>query len=70
MKLHRRSLVTILCAACWLFALLAESSTARAQQTTGPITGTVLDASGAILADATVTFRDVDRGTTWTTKMA
>jgi len=45
---------------------LATSSPAFAQQAAGAITGTVTDSSGAALPNATVTVRDVDRGTTWT----
>ncbi|HEY4010160.1 MAG TPA: carboxypeptidase regulatory-like domain-containing protein [Acidobacteriaceae bacterium] len=39
-----------------------------AQQAAGAITGTVVDSTGAAVANATVTARDVDRGTVWTTK--
>ena len=38
------------------------------QQITASITGTVEDASGAALNDATVTARDTERGTSSTTK--
>jgi len=53
-------------AACLL--IMSASPTARAQQAAGSITGTVEDASGSVLAGATVTVRDADRGTTWVTK--
>jgi hypothetical protein len=39
-----------------------------AQETTGTITGTVVDPSGAVIQGATVTAKDVDRGTTLTTQ--
>jgi hypothetical protein len=42
------------------------SSTAYAQQAAGAITGTVTDQSGAPIANAVVTVRDMDRSTTWT----
>ena len=41
---------------------------AWAQQAAGSITGTVVDPSGSAIPGATVLVRDVDRGTTWTTK--
>lgn len=40
---------------------------ARAQQASGAITGTVSDPSGSAVVGATITVRDVDRGTTWKT---
>jgi hypothetical protein len=48
--------------------MLGASSTAWAQQAAASITGTVVDPSGSSIPNATVTVRDVDRGTTWTTK--
>ena len=44
------------------------SSTAYAQQAAGAITGTVSDQTGAPIANAVVTVRDMDRSTTWTAK--
>jgi hypothetical protein len=44
------------------------SSTAYAQQAAGAITGTVTDQSGAPIASAVITVRDLDRSTTWTAK--
>ena len=44
------------------------SFTAYAQQAAGAITGTVTDQSGAPIANAVVTVRDMDRSTTWTAK--
>ena len=52
-------------AAClWM---LTASPTARAQQASGAITGTVSDPAGSAVVGATVTVRDVDRGTIWKT---
>jgi hypothetical protein len=58
----------------WGFALvmvlgsLSVCKTVWGQQTTAAITGTVEDAAGAALNDATVTARDTERGTSQTTK--
>ena len=54
-----RSLVGIL-----IMILLAAAST-FGQDVTAAITGVVTDPSGAVLAGATVTAKDTDRGTTW-----
>jgi hypothetical protein len=54
--------------ACTVTGTLGTSSTAWAQQAAGSITGTVVDPAGAAVANAIVTARDVDRGTTWVTK--
>ena len=48
-----------------LTALLCSANATPAQEVTAAITGTVTDASGAPLLGATVTAKDVDRGTTW-----
>lgn len=48
--------------------LLIAPGSAWAQQAAGAITGTVTDASGAAVAGATVTARDVAQGTSWTTQ--
>jgi hypothetical protein len=48
--------------------VLGASSPVWAQQAAGSITGTVIDPSGSAIPGATVIVRDVDRGTTWTTK--
>jgi hypothetical protein len=50
-----------------LVALLCSANAARAQEVTAGITGAVTDATGAPLAGATVTARDMDRGTAWPT---
>jgi hypothetical protein len=50
---------------CLIVALLAMP--AAAQQSTGAIVGTVTDPSGAAVKGATVTAKDVDRGTVLTT---
>ncbi|MGB9144465.1 MAG: TonB-dependent receptor [Acidobacteriaceae bacterium] len=51
-----------------LLMLLIAPGSAWAQQSAGAITGTVTDASGAAVAGASVTARDVSQGTTWTTR--
>jgi carboxypeptidase family protein/TonB-dependent receptor-like protein len=51
-----------------ILALGSLATIAKAQQASGAITGTVTDATGAEISNATVTARDVDRNTTWTTK--
>jgi hypothetical protein len=51
-----------------ILALMSLASIANAQQASGTITGTVTDATGAEISNATVTARDVDRNATWTTK--
>jgi hypothetical protein len=51
-----------------LLAMALGTCPSRAQQTAGSITGVVADAVGATIPNATVTARDVDRGTNWTTK--
>jgi hypothetical protein len=66
MRLKNRMLRIAVGAACALICI--ASPTARAQQAAGAITGTVEDASGSVLAGATVTVRDADRGTIWVTK--
>ncbi len=68
MKLNHRMLLIPVSAVCLMVLMLLASSTAWAQQAAGSITGLVLDPSGSAVANATVTVRDVDRGTTWTTK--
>jgi hypothetical protein len=60
--------LTSLIVACWLVLVLGASSPVWGQQAAGSITGTVSDPSGSAIPNATVTARDVDRGTTWTTK--
>ena len=51
-----------------LIGLVAAVPQAWGQQASGSITGSVTDVSGAAVANATVTARDVDRGTTLTTQ--
>jgi hypothetical protein len=67
-KFHIRMLLNPVNAVCLMVLMLLASSTAWAQQAAGSITGTVVDPAGAAVANATVTVRDVDRGTTWTSK--
>ncbi len=55
--------------ACLLaLLLLITPLSMRAQQAAGSITGTVTDPSGSAVANAAVTARDVNQGTTWSTK--
>jgi hypothetical protein len=63
-----RMLLISISAACFIVMVLGASPIAWAQQAAGSITGTVVDPAGAAVANATVTVRDVDRGTTWVTK--
>src|SRR5215469_2605088 len=59
-------------AGTFLIGLLAALTIAipdtSAQEVTGTIVGNVVDATGAAMHRATVTAKDVNRGTTWTTK--
>ncbi|HEX4039768.1 MAG TPA: TonB-dependent receptor [Acidobacteriaceae bacterium] len=48
--------------------LLLSAPAIHAQQAAGSVTGSVTDPSGSAIADATVTARNVDQGTTWRTK--
>lgn len=69
MKLNNRTLIIwFVCAVCLVAAVLAMASPGWAQQAAGSITGTVTDPSGAGIPNAAVTARDVNRGTTWTTR--
>jgi len=52
-------------AVCALAALLCSANAAWGQDVTATITGTITDSSGAPLAGATVTAKDMDRGTMW-----
>jgi hypothetical protein len=51
-----------------VFGTIGINQPVWSQQTTASITGTVEDAAGAALNDATVTARDTERGATTTTK--
>lgn len=50
-----------------MLTMLVAAPSVWAQQAAGSITGTVIDSSGSAVPNASVTARDVDRGTTWTT---
>ncbi len=67
-KLKSLSSLMVMLAICLGTFVLGASSPAWAQQAAGSITGTVVDPSGSAIPNATVVVRDVDRGTTWTTK--
>src|SRR5262249_3973190 len=49
----------------FLLCLLMGTGLSWGQEVTAAISGQVSDASGAAIANATVTARDLDRGTTW-----
>ena len=51
-----------------IVALAVTVSPAWSQQASGSVTGMISDPSGAAVVNATVTIRDVDRGTVWTTQ--
>jgi len=50
-----------------LVVLICGASPGFAQEVTASITGTITDPSGAPIVGATVTAKDVDRGTSWST---
>jgi hypothetical protein len=52
------------------FTLIATGAVARAQQTLGSLNGTVMDASGAAVPEATITVTDAEIGITRTAKAA
>jgi hypothetical protein len=69
MSANRRAWLSgLVCLVLWVAGVVLGAPSAWAQQAAGSITGAVTDSSGAALPNATVTARDVDRGTTWTTK--
>jgi len=49
-----------------LVALLCSANAAWGQDVTATITGTVSDPSGAPIVGASVTAKEIDRGTIWT----
>ena len=67
-KLKCYSTLMMVIAICLGTLVFGASSPAWAQQAAGSITGTVVDPSGSAIPNATVTVRDNDRGTLWTTK--
>jgi hypothetical protein len=67
-KLKNLCSLMVMLTICLGTFVLGASSPAWAQQAAGSITGTVTDPTGSAIPDATVIVRDVDRGTTWTTK--
>jgi Carboxypeptidase regulatory-like domain/TonB dependent receptor len=67
-KLNIRTLLNVVRAAFLIIMMVGASSSAWAQQAAGSITGTVTDSTGSAVVGANVTARDVDRGTTWTTR--
>lgn len=67
-SLQRAFVGLFVCLGCALAAIVFTAPPACAQQAAGAITGLVTDPSGAAVPNASITARDVDRGTTWTTK--
>src|SRR6185437_8457039 len=66
-KHNHQSLLGAFCLV-FLAMLLAFLPSAYSQQSAGSITGLITDVSGSAIANAAVTIRDMDRGTTWTTR--
>jgi Carboxypeptidase regulatory-like domain/TonB-dependent Receptor Plug Domain len=67
-KLNYRTFLAAVGVALSMTVLLGAPPVLRAQQAAGSITGVVADPSGAPIINATVTVREVDRGTVWTAK--
>jgi hypothetical protein len=67
-NLHRALLAGALSFCIFSTLLVVTAGVACAQQVTGAIVGTVVDPSGAPVQDATVTAKDVERGTSLVTK--
>ncbi|HZP05554.1 MAG TPA: carboxypeptidase regulatory-like domain-containing protein [Terracidiphilus sp.] len=67
MKLQNCTLFRLGVVVCLLLAKFGVAPPAMAQQAAGSITGLVTDASGSAITNATITARDIDRGTTWVT---
>ncbi len=67
-KNSRCTATAVFFCAILLIGLVTAAPQAWSQQASGSITGSVTDASGAAVTNATITARDVDRGTTWTTQ--
>ena len=66
MKLNYRTFLAAVGVALSMAVLLGTPPVLQAQQAAGSITGVVTDPSGAPIVNATVTVREVDRGTVWT----
>jgi hypothetical protein len=67
-KNSRRTAVALLCSVLLVIGVFAIVPPAWGQQASGSITGSVTDPSGSAVTTATVTARDVDRGTSMTTQ--
>jgi Carboxypeptidase regulatory-like domain/TonB dependent receptor len=65
-NIRTRRWLLALSSPCLVGLFFAAPPALRAQQAAGAITGTVTDPSGAAIAGATVTAKDVSQGTTWT----
>jgi len=67
-KNSRCTVVALLCSVLLIIGVIAIVPPAWGQQASGTITGSVTDPSGSAVTTATVTARDVDRGTIMTTQ--
>jgi hypothetical protein len=67
-KNSRCTVVALLCSVLLIIGAIAIVPPAWGQQASGTITGSVTDPSGSAVTTATVTARDVDRGTIMTTQ--
>jgi Carboxypeptidase regulatory-like domain/TonB dependent receptor len=67
-NLHRALMAGVLSLCIFSALLMVMAGVAHAQQVTGAIVGTVVDPSGAPVQGATVTAKDVERGTSLVTQ--
>ncbi len=67
-KLRMMCKSTFLLLSLVLLALCVLPYSASAQEVTATINGSITDPAGAVVSNANVVAKDLDRGTTWTTK--